>query len=92
MELSAPSVGLGVFLATQLGAAVWWASETDLKVEENRTAITTVTQNSRDIAVIQNDIIAIKKMLSDTDENIDEVKDMMRQLLYSYKSASKQEK
>jgi len=31
-------------------------------------------------------------MLSDTDENIDEVKDMMRQLLYSYKSASKLEK
>jgi len=83
MEFSGPSVALGVFLTSQLGAAIWWASETDVRVTENRSAISRVTQNSQDIAVIQNDVKTIKQMLHENEKNIDEVAEMVRELLYS---------
>ena len=47
----APAVG--IFIVTQAAAAVWRASGTDQKVEDNTTAIEQVVENEKHIAVIQ---------------------------------------
>ena len=47
----APAVG--IFIVTQAAAAVWWASGTDQKVQDNTTAIEQVVENEKHIAVIQ---------------------------------------
>ena len=47
----APAVG--IFIVTQAAAAVWWASGTEVKVENNTTAIEQVIDNEKEIAVIQ---------------------------------------
>ena len=44
---------VGIFIATQAAAAVWWASGTDQRVGDNTTAIEQVVQNEKHIAVIQ---------------------------------------
>ena len=44
---------VGIFIATQAAAAVWWASGTDQRVGDNTTAIEQVVQNEKQIAVIQ---------------------------------------
>ena len=46
----APAVG--IFIATQAAAAVWWASGTDTKVDNNTTAIEQVIENEKEIAII----------------------------------------
>lgn len=92
MDWSTSTVALGVFLTTQLGAAVWWASETDTKVERNTVTISQVADNATDIAVIQNDVIAIKNMMEENEERVGELRDMMNQILYSYRNAVELEK
>ena len=47
----APAVG--IFIVTQAAAAVWWASGTEVKVENNTTAIEQVVENEKHIAIIQ---------------------------------------
>ena len=47
----APAVG--IFIVTQAAAAVWWASGTEVKVENNTTAIEQVIDNEKEIAIIQ---------------------------------------
>ena len=47
----APAVG--IFIVTQAAAAVWWASGTEVKLENNTTAIEQVVENEKHIAVIQ---------------------------------------
>jgi len=66
----APAVG--IFIVTQAAAAVWWASGTEVKVENNTTAIEQVIDNEKQIAVIevrqsemQKDISEIKKRVND---------------------------
>ena len=61
----APAVG--IFLVTQATAAVWWASGTDTKVDNNTIAIEQVVDNEKQIAVIQVQQQAIV-------EDIDEIK------------------
>jgi len=61
----APAVG--IFIVTQAAAAVWWASGTEVKVENNTTAIEQVIENEKQIAVIQVQQQAIV-------EDIDEIK------------------
>ena len=61
----APAVG--IFIVTQAAAAVWWASGTEVKVENNTTAIEQVVDNEKQIAVIQVQQQAIV-------EDIDEIK------------------
>ena len=58
---------IGIFLMTQLGAAVWWASGTDTEVQLNTTTLEQVVDNEKEIAVIQiiqqrmqDDIVEIK--------------------------------
>ena len=43
----------GIFLISQLGAAVWWASDTDGTVKEHTTAIYKVSENDKQIAIMQ---------------------------------------
>ena len=92
MDWSTSTVALGVFLTTQLGAAVWWASETDTKVERNTVTISQVADNATDIAVIQNDVTTIKEMMEENEERVGELRDMMNQILYSYRNAVELEK
>jgi len=44
---------VGIFIVTQAAAAVWWASGTEVKVENNTTAIEQVVENEKHIAIIQ---------------------------------------
>ena len=67
MDWSTSSVALGVFLSTQLGAAVWWASETDTKLNATTETVTQVVENATNIAVIQNDVVAIKEMMEENE-------------------------
>jgi hypothetical protein len=46
-------------------------------------------ENATDIAVIQNDVIAIKEMMEENEERVEELRDMMNQILYSYRNAVK---
>ena len=92
MEWSSSTIALGVFLSTQLGAAVWWASETDTKLNATQETVTKVVENATDIAVIQNDVITIKEMMEENEERVEELRQMMNQILYSYKNAARQER
>ena len=91
MDWSTSTVALGVFLTTQLGAAVWWASETDTKLNATTETITKVVENATDIAVIQNDVATIKEMMEENEERVEDLRDMMNQILYSYRNAVKVE-
>lgn len=91
MDWSGSAVTLGVFLSTQLGVAVWWASETDTKVERNTVTISQVADNSTDIAVIQNDVIAIKVMMHENKKDVEELNRLMNRLLISYSQAAREE-
>ena len=68
----APAVG--IFIVTQAAAAVWWASGTDQKVQDNTTAIEQVVENEKHIAVIQVQQAQIVK-------DIDEIKDDTKKIL-----------
>jgi len=92
MEWSGSTVALGVFLTTQLGAAVWWASETDTKLNATQETVSKVVDNATDIAVIQNDVIVIKEMMEENEERVEQLREMMNQILYSYKNAARQER
>ena len=92
MEWSSSTIALGVFLSTQLGAAVWWASETDTKLNATTETVTQVVENATNIAVIQNDVVAIKEMMEENEERVEELREMMHQILYSYKNAAREER
>ena len=68
----APAVG--IFIVTQAAAAVWWASGTEVKVENNTTAIEQVVENEKHIAIIQVQQAEIVK-------DIDEIKDDTQKIL-----------
>ncbi len=68
----APAVG--IFIVTQAAAAVWWASGTDQKVQDNTTAIEQVVENEKHIAMIQVQQAEIVK-------DIDEIKDDTKKIL-----------
>ena len=59
---------VGIFIATQAAAAVWWASGTNQQVDNNTTAIEQVVENEKHIAVIQVQQAEIVK-------DIDDIKD-----------------
>jgi len=44
---------LGVALITQAASVVWWASETNTKVENNTSAIEKVMKNEKEIAIME---------------------------------------
>ena len=92
MDWSSSTIALGVFLTTQAAAAVWWASETDTKLDATQETVTKVVENATDIAVIQNDVVTIKEMMEENEERVEELREMMHQILYSYKNAARQER
>ncbi len=65
---------VGIFIVTQAAAAVWWASGTEVKVENNTTAIEQVVENEKHIAVIQVQQAEIVK-------DIDDIKDDPQKIL-----------
>ena len=92
MDWSSSTIALGVFLTTQAAAAVWWASETDTKLDATQETVTKVVENATNIAVIQNDVVAIKEMMEENEERVEELREMMHQILYSYKNAAREER
>jgi len=88
MEWSSSTIALGVFLTTQLGAAAWWASETDTKLNATMTTVSKVAENATNIAVIQNDVIAIKELMIDNKNQVEELNRMLHQILYTYRNAA----
>ena len=71
----APAVG--IFIVTQATAAVWWASGTDTKVDNNTTAIEQVIENEKQIAVIQ---VQQAEIVKDVGEIKDDTKKILEKL------------
>jgi len=71
----APAVG--IFIVTQATAAVWWASGTDTKVDNNTTAIEQVIENEKQIAVIQ---VQQAEIVKDVSEIKDDTKKILEKL------------
>jgi hypothetical protein len=72
----APAVG--IFIVTQATAAVWWASGTDIKVDNNTLAITQVIENEKHIAVIQ---VQQAEIVKDVGEIKEDTKKILNKLL-----------
>ena len=71
---------LGIFLASQLGAAFWWASGTDTQVKTNTEVISHVVENEKDIAVVKNqqtnimeDMVELKAMMSENQKLLQKI-------------------
>ena len=71
----APAVG--IFIATQAAAAVWWASGTNQQVDNNTTAIEQVIENEKEIAVIQ---VQQAEIVKDVGEIKDDTKKILEKL------------
>ena len=71
----APAVG--IFIVTQAAAAVWWASGTDTKVDNNTTAIEQVIENEKEIAIIQ---VQQAEIVKDVGEIKDDTKKILEKL------------
>ena len=71
----APAVG--IFIATQATAAVWWASGTNIVVKNNTTAIEQVIENEKEIAIIQ---VQQAEIVKDVGEIKDDTKKILEKL------------
>ena len=72
---------LGVFLVSQLGAAVWWAGTTQERVDQNTAIIEQVVDNEKDIAVIRVQQIEVVKDVTEIKEMMQENQKLLRKLL-----------
>ena len=68
---------VGIFIATQAAAAVWWASGTDQRVGDNTTAIEQVVENEKQIAIIQ---VQQAEIVKDVGEIKDDTKKILEKL------------
>ena len=68
---------VGIFIATQAAAAVWWASGTNQQVDNNTTAIEQVIENEKQIAVIQ---VQQAEIVKDVGEIKDDTKKILEKL------------
>ena len=75
----APAVG--IFIATQAAAAVWWASGTNQQVGNNTTAIEQVIENEKEIAIIQVQQAEIVKDVGEIKDDGKEVKGMINDIV-----------
>ena len=66
-----------IFVATQATAAIWWASGTHTKVEDNTTAIEKVIENEKQIAIVQVQQAEIVKDVGELNLDQKEVKRMV---------------
>ena len=67
----APAVG--IFIATQAAAAVWWASGTNQQVGNNTTAIEQVIENEKEIAIIHVQQAEIVKDVSEIKDDTEKI-------------------
>ena len=74
----APAVG--IFIVTQAAAAVWWASGTEVKVENNTTAIEQVIDNEKEIAIIQVQQAEIVKDVGEIKQDTEKILDKLDEL------------
>ena len=72
---------LGIFLVSQLGAAVWWAGTTQERVDQNTAIIEQVVDNEKDIAVIRVQQIEVVKDVTEIKEMMQENQKLLRKLL-----------
>ena len=72
---------LGVFLISQLGAAVWWAGSTQERVEQNTAIIEQVVDNEKDIAVIRVQQIEVVKDVTEIKQMMEENQQLLRKLI-----------
>ena len=70
-----------IFVATQATAAIWWASGTHTKVEDNTTAIEKVIENEKQIAIVQVQQAEIVKDVIEIKEMMEENQGLLRRLL-----------
>ena len=68
---------IGIFIATQAAAAVWWASGTNQQVENNTTAIEQVIENEKQIAIIH---VQQAEIVKDVGEIKDDTKKILEKL------------
>ena len=80
-----------IFVATQATAAIWWASGTHTKVENNTTAIEQVVENEKHIAVIQVQQAEIVKDIGEIKDDNKEVKKMVNDILQTVNGWSNDE-
>jgi len=80
-----------IFVATQATAAIWWASGTHTKVENNTTAIEQVVENEKHIAVIQGQQAEIVKDIGEIKDDNKEVKNMVYDILQTVNGWSNDE-
>ena len=80
-----------IFVATQATAAIWWASGTHTKVENNTTAIEQVVENEKHIAVIQVQQAEIVKDIGEIKDDNKEVKTMVYDILQTVNGWSNDE-
>ena len=66
-----------IFVATQATAAIWWASGTHTKVEDNTTAIEKVIENEKQIAIVQVQQAEIVKDVGEIEGDQKEIKKMV---------------
>ena len=72
---------LGVFLISQLGAAVWWAGAPQERVEQNTAIIEQVVDNEKDIAVIRVQQIEVVKDVTEIKQMMEENQQLLRKLI-----------
>ena len=72
---------VGIFIATQAAAAVWWASGTNQQVENNTTAIEQVIENEKEIAIIQVQQAEIVKDVGEIKDDGKEVKGLINDIV-----------
>ena len=71
--------------------AVWWASGTDTKVQQNTTSIEQVIKNEKHIAVIQVQQAEIVKDIGEIKDDNKEVKKMVNDILQTVNGWSNDE-
>ena len=82
---TAPAIG--IFLVSQLGAAVWWASDTDVTVSQNSAVIQKVIENDKQIAIIQVRQQSIQEDIIEIKDDSKELKELSHKILEVLKTS-----
>ena len=75
---SIPAIAFAV--VSQAAAAIWWASDTNTKVERNTNAIEQVVENEKEIAVVQVQQQAIVDSIREMKSTDKEMRDMINRI------------
>ena len=75
---SIPAIAFAV--VSQAAAAIWWASDTNTKVERNTNAIEQVVENEKEIAVVQMQQQVIVDDIKEMKSTDKEMRDMINRI------------